>query len=55
MVTLSMICLIIKLFLHFTKTTLICLKVNKFIEVETRNERSMNNFVNGLKNLDIYH
>ena len=29
-------------------------KVNKFIEVETRDERSMNNFVNELKEANIY-
>ena len=29
-------------------------KVNKFIEVETRDERSMNNFVNQLKEINIY-
>ena len=29
-------------------------KVNKFIEIETRDERSMNNFVNELKEANIY-
>ena len=29
-------------------------KVNKFIEVETRDARSINNFVNELKDLKIY-
>ena len=29
-------------------------KVNKFIEIETRDERSMNNFVNELKETNIY-
>ena len=29
-------------------------KVNKFIEVETRDARSINNFVNKLKDLNIY-
>ena len=29
-------------------------KVNKFIEIETRDERSVNNFVNELKETNIY-
>ena len=29
-------------------------KVNKFIEVETRDVKSINNFVNELKDLNIY-
>ena len=37
---------------HQNKSYLV--KVNKFIEVETRDERSMNNFVNELKEANIY-
>ena len=49
-----MICPIIKLFLPSIKTKSYLVKVNKFIEVETRDERSMNNFVNELKEANIY-
>ena len=37
---------------HTNKSYLV--KVNKFIEVETRDERSMNNLVNELKETNIY-
>ena len=43
-----------KIIFTFHKNKSYLEKVNKFIEVETRDARSMNNFVNELKDLNIY-
>ena len=43
-----------KIIFTFYKNKSYLVKVNKFIEVETRDERSMNNFVNELKENNIY-
>ena len=43
-----------KIFFTFHKNKSYLEKVNKFIEVETRDARSINNFVNELKDLNIY-
>ena len=43
-----------KIIFTFHKNKSYLVKVNKFIEIETRDERSMNNFVNELKETNIY-
>ena len=43
-----------KIMFTFYKNKLYLDKLNKFIEVETCGARSMSNFVNGLKDLNIY-